>query len=63
MSTWHQDRALAARARPLWHETLWTVVNDKPGQMMTLARFETREQADKYAKNTGGYVLPPSKGK
>lgn len=59
MSTWHQDKALA-RGTPLWHATLWTVVQDKPNQPMGVIRFATQAEADLNAKNSGGYVIPPS---
>lgn len=56
MSTWHQDRHPA----PLWHPTKWTVVNDKLGQLTTVARFDDRVEAETHATNTGGYVIPPT---
>ena len=57
MSTWHQDRRNPA---VLWHPTKFTVVTDAPGMPMTLGRFDTIDDAEKFAKQTKhSYILPP----
>lgn len=62
MSTWHQDRAAQRNPTPLWHETKWTCVSDKPGQPRSLMRWDTYEQAKAYADRTGDYILKPAPG-
>lgn len=66
MATWHQQRAMACRPVPLWHESKWTVVEDPPGGMLCLSRFDDNIQAQAYlnnlsrcGNNKGAYILPP----
>ncbi len=41
MATWHQQRARVQ----LWHDTLWTVVTDPPGECTSIMRFEAESEA------------------
>lgn len=59
MSTWHQMNGTAV---PLWHETLWTVVDDRPnGRSLSVSRYEDAKTANEVAERTGCYVIPPHK--
>jgi hypothetical protein len=56
MSTWHQQQ----NPMPLWHDTLWTRVDDAPGRLTSVERFHTSDDAYKAMEKLGGYVLPSS---
>lgn len=60
MATWHQ----AQRSVPLWHDTLWTVVED--AGHTCISRFQTSNEANGFltnlkhrGKDRGAYILPP----
>lgn len=62
MTTWHQQQHL----RPLWHETLWTVVFDSIDSFCSVERFkdpvEAQRTADRHtAAGQPAYVVPPHK--
>lgn len=57
MATWHQQQ----RPGPLWHQTMWTLVDDKPGRPTSVERFESAEAAEAARLMRGGYVLPPGR--
>jgi hypothetical protein len=64
MATWHQQRA---RAR-LYHDTLWAVVTDPPGECTSSMLFNTEQEAKAYlerikalGKGEHTYVLRPAK--
>lgn len=62
MATWHQQQAMARNPRPLWHETKWTVVEDPPGGLLCLSRWDTKEQAEAHEnriKSKHSYIVPP----
>jgi len=60
MSTWHQDLALTRSPNPLAHATMWRVVDDPPGKMMTVESFTKREDAyENMAKAPHRYVVAP----
>lgn len=47
MATWHQQR----NPVNFWHETLWTVVHDPPNECTSLARFNSKAEAEQYMQN------------
>lgn len=61
MSTWHQD----SNPVPLWDKSRWTVVTDPPGKPMSVMRFESQEEAQRYIARLEergefhSYILPP----
>lgn len=42
MATWHQQKNRSV----LFHDTLWTIVNDPPGECRTLSVFPTKAGAE-----------------
>ncbi len=59
MSSWHQRNG-SKRPVKLQHETSWTLVTDPPNEMMSVMRFNTKEEAYAAQKTrTHSFVLPP----
>lgn len=61
MSTWHQRQ----NSVKLYHDTMWTVVEDPPNDCRTLTLFETEATARVYldrvkAKGKRAYILRPA---
>jgi hypothetical protein len=56
VSTWHQ---LQGTPVPLWHESKWTVVDDKSNCPLVIVRCDDAKSAEDMAEKTGGYVIPP----
>lgn len=48
MATWHQMQARRRLGFRLFHETLWTVLYDPPGNMASSMRFTTEQAARAY---------------
>lgn len=57
MATWHQQKGLQASGAVLYHETKWTCYSAQGA--LSVMRFDTQEQAEQYAKNTGDLIMPP----
>jgi len=57
MATWHQQQ----RPVKLWHETLYTAVDDGYNKFCSVMRFENKQECEEYCERTGNYMILPYK--
>lgn len=58
IGSWHQQQAFKRNGPPqLQHDTKWTCYPSSG--FLSLMRFDKREDAETYSKNTGESICPP----